>query len=275
MSETPMTHEQALDLAAGFVLGALEPAEESAVREHLRTCPESHDEFAELGGVVAYLAEADLELVEPPAALRDRIMAAAAADLAARSAEAAPPARPDVTAVAFPTPAEREIRTGRRTDRLGWAMRIAAVVAILALAGWNILLQAQLGAARQYETAVASVISAAGEAGSQTVILTPTENNRAAGIAAIRPDGSVVAAMRDLPPTAGSEVYEAWVIVGDAAPVPVGDFTVGSNGIGAFTTSPANAPPGAIIAVSREPGPGSTAPRGPIVSTGVGVAQES
>ena len=35
-----MTHETARGFAAAYVLGALEPAEEAAVREHLRTCPD-------------------------------------------------------------------------------------------------------------------------------------------------------------------------------------------------------------------------------------------
>ncbi len=82
-----MTHEQAIDLAPAYVLGALEAADMAAVREHLATCPESHLEFETLGSVVPYLLESsDIELVEPSAGLRDRIMAAAAADLAARSA---------------------------------------------------------------------------------------------------------------------------------------------------------------------------------------------
>src|SRR5258705_8810554 len=82
-----MTHDTARGLAAAYVLGALEPADETAVREHLRTCAEPHDEFAELGGVMPYLAEIPgLEVVEPPASLRERIMAAAAADLAERRA---------------------------------------------------------------------------------------------------------------------------------------------------------------------------------------------
>ena len=74
-----MTCDDVRDQAAAFVLGALTPAEEEAVRDHLATCPEAHAEFAELGGVVPILAAA-VEQVEPPPALRERIMAAAAAD---------------------------------------------------------------------------------------------------------------------------------------------------------------------------------------------------
>jgi anti-sigma factor RsiW len=273
MSMQPMTHEQAVDLAAAYVLGALEAADMAAVREHLATCPESHVEFERLGGVVPYLLDTpDLELVEPPASLGDRIMAAAAADLATRGTGAEP--APQRT-IAFPAAPERKTRARSRTRQLNWAMRIAAVVAIVAVGGWNLLLQNELGAARRYDQAVASVISAATQPGSQTVVLAPTENNQASGIAAILPDGSVVLAMRDLPATKGTEVYETWVIVGSAAPVPVGDFKVDANGIGTVATRPTQAPPGAIVAVSREPQPGSTAPVGPIVSTGVGIAPSS
>ena len=273
-----MTHEQALDLAAAYVLGALEPAEEAAVREHLLTCGLAHDEFAELGGVVPYLAEfPDLELVEPPPALRDRIMAAAAADMAERTgAASAAPAAPDLaerTAVPFPSAAERADRTTRRaTRRLGWVARIAAVVAIVILGGWNLLLQGQLSDARAYDRAVAAVIDAAGKPGSQSVVLSPQPGSSARGIAAVAPDGSVVMAMRDLPATTGTQVYEAWVIVGTAAPVPVGGFTVGSAGLAAVTTTPVATPPGSTIALSLEPSAGSTAPRGTIVATGVSAA---
>jgi anti-sigma factor RsiW len=268
MSMQPMTHEQAIDLAAAYVLGALEAADMAAVREHLATCPESHDEFESLGGVVPYLLESpDIELVEPPSSLRDRIMVAAAADLAARSG--APAAEPATApTVDFPSPAERATRARARSGRLGWAMGIAAVLAVVALGGWNLLLQNELTAARRFDQAVARVINAAAEPGSQTVVMTPTEANQASGIATIQPDGSVVLAMRNLPATRGTEVYETWVIVGSAAPVPVGDFKVDDYGIAAATTRPTEAPPGAIIAVSREPQPGSTAPVGPIVSTG-------
>jgi hypothetical protein len=64
------------------------------VREHLATCDLPHPDFEELGSVVPALLELDdSELVEPPAALRDRVMAAAAADLATRNGPTeAPPA---------------------------------------------------------------------------------------------------------------------------------------------------------------------------------------
>ena len=304
MNDEPMTHETARGLAAAYVLGALEPAEEAAVREHLQTCAERHHEFAELGGVVPYLVELPgLELVEPPASLRDRIMAAAAADLAERTATvspvpaestprlaealaasaASPVAAPPPAAASpgptlpFPSAAERSERSARRgASPLAWAARIAAVVAIVILGGWNLVLQGQLSDARAYDRAVAAVIDAAGKPGSQTVVLTPTKDSRGAGIAAVAPDGSVVMAMRDLPATAGSQVYEAWVIAaGSPAPVPVGSFTVGQAGTAAFTTTPVTTAPGSTIALSLEPGPGSTTPRGTIVATGVSALPKS
>jgi anti-sigma-K factor RskA len=291
MNDSKMTCDLARDLAAGYVIGALEPSEEAAVRDHLRTCPEPHPEFAEMGGVVPYLVEADLELVEPPASLRDRIMAAAAADLAARdgTSAAAPTTPASEPTIAFPTAAERETRTRARTGRLGWAMRIAAVVAIVVVGGWGLLVQgqldatrselesarAELDAARQYNEAIATVITAAAEPGSQTVVLAPAENSQSSGIAAVRSDGSVVLAMRGLAPTSGSEVYETWVIVPDAAPVAVGAFTPDANGRATATTRPADAPPGSTIAVTREPQAGNTAPEGPIVSAGVAVGPPS
>lgn len=304
MTEPRMTHDQARDLAAGYVLGALERAEEDAVRDHLATCSEPHPEFAAYGEVVpALLALDDLELVEPPASLGARIMAAAAADLAANprtatvaeAAEASPPAQAEAPApteevapaeevapttprapLAFPTATERAERDARRerarTSRFDWALRIAAVIAIVAVGAWGLNLQRQLDDAQRFDQAVAAVVQAAGQQGAKTVILTATEGAKASGIAAVKPDGSVVLAMRDLAATSGTEVYETWVIVGKAAPIPVGGFTVGSSGTASFTTQPATTPAGAVIAVSLEPAQGSTAPLGPIVSTGTAVA---
>lgn len=272
MNREPMSHDDATDLAAGYVLGALEPAEAAAVRDHLATCSLPHSEFEDLGEAVGALLE-NVELVEPPAALRDRIMDAARADLAARAARSQPATSPaGPTGAAAPTPfpsaGERDLRRAR-TSRLDWALRIAAVIAVVAVGAWGLDLQRQLDTANRFDQSVARVLDAAGKPGAQAVILTPAEGKHGQGIAALAADGTVTLAMRDLPATSGPQVYTAWVIVGKNAPVPVGDFTVDSNGIASVTTRPTPTPPGAVIALTLEPNAGNTAPKGEIYATGL------
>jgi anti-sigma factor RsiW len=267
MSEQPMTHHDAIDLAAGYVLGALEPAEEAAVREHLATCPEPHPEFAELGGIVSALL-VDVPLVEPPVALRDRIMAAARADLGSRRGTPVTAPSPTALPSAFPRAIERDARRTASTSRLDWVLRIAAVIALVAIGAWGLGIQRQLDEARQFDQAVASVLDAAGRPGAHAVILSPAQGKQGKGIAAVAPDGTVTLAMRDLPATSDGQVYTTWVIVGKNAPIAVADFTVDANGTAAVTTGPAQTAPGAILAVTLEPNRGNTAPKGPIISTG-------
>ena len=150
-------------------------------------------------------------------------------------------------------------------------MRLAAVLAIVVLGGWSLVLQGRLDASERYAQAVAAVVAAAAQPGSQTAIMSGAAAGPT-GIAAVGADGSIVLAMRDLAPTAGAEVYEAWVIVGDGGPVPVGSFTVAADGTGTFTASGTAAAAGATLALTREPGPGATTPTLPIVSSGVAVA---
>ena len=269
MSREPMRHDDALDLAAGYVLGALEPAEEAAVREHLATCSLPHREFEELGEVASVLL-ADVDLVEPPAALRDRIMDAARADVAAREARLSPaPAPSSEPPTAFPTAAERDARRAARTSRLDWVLRIAAVLAVVAIGAWGLGIQRQFDAARQFDQAVAAVLDAAAQPGAQAVVLAPAQGKQGSGIAAVAADGTVTLAMRNLPPTSGQQVYATWVIVGENAPVAVGDFAVDGSGTARFATRPVPTPPGATIALTLEPNAGNTAPKGEIYATGV------
>ena len=73
---------EATDRAPFYVLGALDPREAAEVREHLESCSRPHEEFAQLGGVVPYLAEAVPEATPSPE-LRERILAAVQADVRA------------------------------------------------------------------------------------------------------------------------------------------------------------------------------------------------
>jgi hypothetical protein len=340
-----LTCDAARDQAAGFVLGALEPAEERDLREHLATCAEAHVEFAVLGGAAQYLDET-VELVEPPATLRQRVLAAVAS--APQTAVASPPqtpvasppqipvasapqaattqtpateaaateateaieapaadtitggsvleARPaplvdqssatevDPPLVAgAPIPTERpstgptvhdEFARPARRNRAAWLLGIAAALAIVALGGWNLYLQYQLGSAGTYDAAMRDVLDVAARPGSIIAALS-AEGGGPRGIAAVGTDGSVALAVRDLQPTVGNEVYETWAIPPGGAPVPLGSFRVGSSGTAAMSMRGNTHVGGMTIALTRESGPGASAPTMPIVSKGIATAPAS
>lgn len=289
-----LTCDEVRDLAASFVLGALDADEADAVRAHLADCPDAHAEIGELGGVLPALA-ASVPQVEPSPALKARILAAAAADLEARSADAAAAARSAASArstspaapadaaaatvapapIVFPSAVERAGRAEAQRGRSGtgsWALRIAAVLAIALLGGWNLSLQGQLDQARTYERQVAAVLDVAAQPGALTAVLTAEGGAGPSGLAAVAADGAVTLAMRGLAPTTGDQVYEAWAIGGDGTPVPLGGFQVGATGIAYFQADGIPTEPGLVLALTLEPRPGATAPTSPVVSLGTTIA---
>jgi Anti-sigma-K factor rskA/Putative zinc-finger len=271
-----MTCDDVRDLAPGFVLGALDPDEERAVREHLATCPETHEEVAAFAGVVPVLAEG-VKPAEPPAALRGRVMAAAAADLDERTRAAAPvpatesavaPAPTAAAAAPIALDAARAERTTRRPV-LGWVLGLAAVIAIVALGAWNISLRSDLEASRTYQAHVDAVLTEAAQPGSASAVLTSADDPTRGGFAVVGKTGTVDIVVRGLAPTTGGTVYEAWVIAPKQAPAPIGSFTVGSEGTGYMSGGPIPSISGPVtIALTHEPGPGATTPTLPIVTSG-------
>ncbi len=89
------------------------------------------------------------------------------------------------------------------------------------------------------------------------------------GFGVVGADGTVKLAVRGLPATTGSQVYTAWSIEGTTAPVSMGDFTVGADGVAITTVQAPNTEPGATIALTLEPNAGNQAPAGPVVAAGV------
>ena len=276
-----MTCAEVAELAPAFVLGALGAAEADAVRSHLAECPELHAEMAELHSVVPALFEA-VEPVAPPAGLKDRILAAAAADLAARRGAAAQPAPVQpVSAQPLPTrPAEvprRGTDFGSVFRRPIWsAVAIAAALAVVALGVWNVQLRDQLTGLEAYRNDVVKILDAAAQPGAQLAVLTdPTGGRGPSGLAAVAADGSVAMVMRDLKPTTGTQVYEAWLIGADQVPVAIGGFEVGGSGTASFVTTHAAMGEGVVVALTLEPQPGATAPTPPILAVGTAHAQSS
>ena len=287
-----MTCADVRDMAPAYVLGALDPIEEDAVRAHLEGCAEAHEELAELSAGVTVLAES-VQLVEPPPALKGRIMAAAKRDLEEGMAAGSPaPARP-----AF-VPAEQSepVRTAPRRqvrpragigDRGGFgtflaslfggspaavAMRAVAVVAIVALAGWNLALQSELGRTRSYQDRVDEVLTLARLPGAQLALLAPAGTGGTtgpSGVAVMPPSGTGRLVMSGLRPTTGSQLYQAWAILDGQAPIPVGGFSAGADGVGYFDAMPAAGTDPVTVAITLEPGPNPTAPTSDPVSIGV------
>jgi hypothetical protein len=256
------------DLAPAFVLGALEAAESDAVRRHLGACPEAHPEMAELHSVVPALFEA-VDPVAAPAGLRERILAAAAADArrATRGTSAVPVRRAAV---------ERAAGWSSLFRRPVWAaISLAAALAVVALGAWNVQLQNEIAGLTAYRDGVVEVLEQAARPGAQLAVLAPPEGQGPSGLAAVAADGRVALVMRGLAPTKGSQVYETWLIGGDGTPVPIGGFTVSADGSASFVT--AHAPPGegVVVALTLEPGRGARTPTKPIIAAGKAQAQTS
>jgi anti-sigma factor RsiW len=116
-----VTHDEVRELLAAYALDALDPEDERAVEAHLATCPDCRRDVAALREAAASLATG-VPSVEPPAALKTRIMRAT--ELEARVEPPAP-----VT----PLPAGRP---------RNWSLAVAALAAALAvvLGGLNLSL---------------------------------------------------------------------------------------------------------------------------------------
>lgn len=279
-----LTCAEVADLAPAFVLGALEVTESDSVRRHLAACPEAHPEMAELHSVVPALFET-VELVAPPAGLKERILAAAAAQRASdaqpASAAAPTPSRgPAPIDDRRPAGAERQPAPISIFRRPIWAaVSLAAVLGVVALGAWNVQLQNQYNQLRNdvaalaaYRDGVVEVLDSAAEPGAQLALLSAEEGGPS-GLAAVAPDGRVALVMRDLAPTTGTQVYETWVIGADGAPIPVGGFVVRADGTASFTAAQAPVAEGVTIAVTLEPADGATTPTLPIIAAGVAQSQ--
>ena len=274
-----LTCDEVRDLAPLFVTGVLDPDEMAGVREHLAGCDDAHAELTELGESAAALLET-AEPAEPPASLKPRLMAAAQADLdAGRHPSQAPaPAAAVAAPSAAPSPAppaplastvvSLDAARSRRRARLGWVLAAAAVIVAVALGGWNIALRRDLSTAEAYRNGVDQALDLAAKPGSVTALLANPDGS-VSGFGVVGADGTVKLAVRGLPATSGSQVYTAWSIEGTTAPVSMGDFTVGPDGVAIATVQAPNTEPGATIALTLEPNAGNQAPAGPVVAAGV------
>ena len=197
-----MICEQIDDLAAAYALGAVEPAEERAISQHLATCDRPHAEARALIDAAAAVP-AGLEPIPPAATLRARLMTTVAET--AQDHRAAPAVR-------------REALMDRPVRRPWWqlpsplvsAAGAVALALAIGLGAWGVSLQQQVAERDAALRAVATADAAyrvTGPAGSGWLLETDEETVfLAEGLAALD-DG---------------RIYELWLIEADGAAVAVG-----------------------------------------------------
>ena len=237
-------HPELENSVAAFVLGAADEDEMEAVRTHLGSCAECRELAARLQRAADALPLAT-EIVEPPARLKARILAAAATT--ARIPVQAP-SRARILALP-----RRQALSGWSWPRLPASLPTAAaaalVLAVLGLGAWNLHLVDQLGR-RQSPRQVASVtLSGRGElSGAQATVVDFREQSVA-----------LVTFIR-LPAPPPGKVYELWLIPASGAPEAVTVFQPDGDGSKTLVVN-RDLRRYKIIAVTAEDGPaGVTAP---------------
>ena len=224
--DTPMSHSEYEELAAGYVLGALEPDDEHLFQQHLDGCSICEANVRELEAVVGELAYA-VPPVEPPDTLWAGIRREIRPEAARRTVLPAPAAgaegRPGAGA------------GGRGLRLLPGLAAAAAIVVVVVLSLWNLNLRDENAVYRDRVAALERATALANDPSASLVALDDApgpEGAQATVIASSREDRGVLI-VENLPPLQRDRVYELWG-------VPQGVHRQGREGAGV----PAPAPPG-------------------------------
>lgn len=284
----PLSHEDVVEMAGLYVLGVLDPDESLAVRVHLDTCRQAHDELLALASMPTALGTL-FEPLDPPVELKGRVMAAVAADVASADVASADVASAGVAsgdrAAAtrsgpFSLAPVRERRRPWSQWGIGtWAMASAAVLLIAALGAWNVTLQSraddtdrQLTAlqdrveqADRRQALIAQAISASADPDSAVAVLRGVGQQAGTGFAAFPRDGDGYIVLVDLPPAPPGRTWQAWSFA-DGEAVSMGVMSIGEDGYAVLANVPFR--PGTdLVALTIEEAGGAQQPSGePVVS---------
>jgi anti-sigma-K factor RskA len=269
-----MDHERLRDAAGLYALGALAGEERQAFEAHLATCAECTAEVRVLGGVVTALPYA-VPQVDPPRALRGRVLAAVGA--------------PQVASRSPVTPMPTRARMGFVSS--GWLSAAALLIVSLALGAYAVNLRQRVGGLESQlrvavnrldltEQQLAEATRAAERAQLRMAVLTSPDLKqvnlkgqppapRAAGRAFWSRSNGLLFAANALPPLPAGRTYQLWFLT-PGAPVSAGLIKPDQNGriTAAFDTPPGTPDPTGV-AVSIEPEGGVPAPTGAIYLAGM------
>lgn len=205
---------QAVDeLDAALALGAVTSDEARAAMDHLASCEQPHEGLRELLGVSEALAMG-LDPVIPDPRLRGRVMASI--ERTAQEHRAPQPI------AARPQRARERGLLGWLSPRIARPLAVAAVVALLAIAGWNLSLQSQIADRDRALRAVAAAISG-GE------VAFRVDGSAGRGYVVETPGTGAALVIGDLASLPSDRLYELWLLDAAGTPVAVGTFRPGSD----------------------------------------------
>ena len=272
--DTPMSHSELEELAAGYVLGALEPDDEHAFQRHLEGCPTCQATVGELESVVGELAYS-----APPADPPDTVWAGIRRQIKPEARRGAvpgpvPTAAPgDRRAAPQPVPGG-QAPAGRGPRLLPGLAAAAAILLVVVLSLWNLNLRDENAVYRDRLAALERATQLANDPTANLVALNGAPGTppgaQATVIASTREDRGVLL-VENLPPLARGRVYELWG-------VPEGDFARAEKAVvfvplrrTGTQTHLFEVPiqPGTVFAITDEPGPdGSEKPTTPPLLSG-------
>jgi hypothetical protein len=264
-----MTCDDIDELAGAIALDAVPADEWPEIEEHLASCRRGHPHIRELRSVATLLLEAAPE-IEPPAALRGRILAAARADLDAGAAPITPLPRPEPSppaTAAAPAEAPSNIVPIERKrpwwSNAGWIAAAAAVVVAAALGFWSLSLRDDLDQTEQRLADAERELNA--QQGALAALLGDGHEIRftatlpgAGGSVLQQSDGAVTLVVHGLPPKENM-TYQVWALR-DGRPESLGIFEPHATG---RTVVPIDGSLQGVdaVAITLEPGPsGSPGP---------------
>jgi len=236
-----MSHSEFEELAAGYVLGALEPDDEHDFRRHLDGCATCEANVRELEAVVGELAYA-APPVDPPDTLWTGIRREIEPEAARRGA----------------TPGAAPRRRASRRLLPGLAAA-AAILLVVALSVWNLSLRDDNAAIRDRLAALERATQLANDPSAKLVTMDEVpgpEGAQATVIASSRQDRGVLL-VQSLPPLARDRVYELWGVPGgkiEDAQKALVFVPLRRQGVQALQFE-VPIQPGTVFAITDEPGP--------------------
>jgi anti-sigma-K factor RskA len=263
---TTSDHEELRSQLGAFVLGALTPAEQAEVRAHMAVCDECAAEVRALRPVVDSVAWS-VEPVEPPPAVRERLLAATATPAAQRAATPLSGATPRPILPWLAAAASLILAAA-----LGvYASQLRGRVTTLEQELREAILQVQAG---ERQTAQARLVATNAQR-QLSVIAAPDVAQVALKGQAAAPQASARAlwsrsrglllAASNLPELPPGQTYQLWVISGKMPPISDGWLfkTDAAGGVTTMFETPVTLPAPTAMAVSIERDGGSTTAAGP------------